>query len=295
MISMERAITKTEDSARQKLHIAPSSPWRMCEWRDIWTYRELLYFLTWRDIIVRYKQSLLGFAWVIIQPIFNMIVFTMIFGKLAHLPAEGKPYALYLFCALLPWQLFSGSLSRVGISLINNADLLTKVYFPRLIIPLSSTLAGLVDFTMSAFVLLALFLWFIVGKGFSFPFSWPVLTLPFFIVFALFTALAVGLWLAGFNARFRDIGQAMPFLIQIWMYLSPVVYSDTQLIPKGKWYLLYSLNPMVSVIHGFRWALLGATPPDLRALCLSILLVVGIFISGMLVFNATQRTFADVI
>jgi lipopolysaccharide transport system permease protein len=255
-------------------------------------YRELVYFLTWRDIKVRYKQAALGVTWAIIQPVVQMIIFTVIFGRLAGLQTDsGVPqnwYPVFSFAALLPWQLFQGALQRAGISLVGNANLLTKIYFPRLIIPFSAVAAGLVDFGFSFLVLIGLMLYYRV------PLTWNLAWLPAFILLALIAALAVGLWLSALNVQYRDVQHMIPFLLQAWMYASPVVYSIDMIPADGPWRLIYGLNPMTGVIQGFRWALLGSSPPD-RLMLISIVMVVVLLISGLFYFRRMERYFADMV
>jgi lipopolysaccharide transport system permease protein len=255
--------------------------------RELWEYRELLYFLTLRDIQVRYRQAALGVAWAVIQPLMSMVIFSVIFGNLARLPSDGIPYPVFSFAALLPWQLFSNALSHAGTSLVGNANLLTKVYFPRLIIPLSAVTAGLVDFGISFIVLLGLMLSYGITP------AWTMLWLPVLVVFALLTALAVGLWLSALNVQYRDVQHMIPFLVQAWMFASPVAYSSG-LIPKGTWRIVYGLNPLAGVIQGFRWALVGGTPPD-ELMIASVGIVIVLLITGLMYFRRMEKTFADVV
>ncbi len=241
---------------------------------------------------MRYKQAALGVAWAIIQPIISMIIFTLIFGRLAGMKTDaGIPqswYPIFSFAALLPWQLFQGALQRSGISLVGNANLLTKIYFPRLIIPFSAVSAGLVDFGAAFLVLLGLMVYYGV------PFNWNMLWLPLLVLLALLAALAVGLWLSALNVQYRDVQHMIPFLLQAWMYASPVVYS-IELIPvNGPWRLIYSLNPMTGVIQGFRWALLGGSPPD-QWMLVSVFMVLALLVSGLFYFRRMERNFADMV
>jgi len=253
----------------------------------LWEYRELLYFLAWRDIKVRYKQSFIGAGWAIIQPVMTMAIFTVIFGNFAKIPSDGLPYAVFAYTALLPWTYFSSALARSGTGLVNNANLITKVYFPRLIIPLASVIAPAVDFLFAFLVLLGLMAWFGIAP------TWGILVLPFFFLLAMTTALAIGLWLSPLNARYRDVGHTIPFLTQFWMFASPVVYP-VSMIPES-WRLLYSLNPMVGVIEGFRWALLGKGNPDFGSMLVSVAVVLVLLAGGIVFFKRMERTLADVI
>lgn len=275
------------------LVVTPSKGWTALNLREVWAYRELLYFLAMRDVSVRYKQAALGVAWAVMQPLFQMVVFTVIFGRLAKLPSDNVPYALFSFVGVLPWQLFAGALTRAGVSLVGNANLITKVYFPRLIIPLSSVGACLVDFAISFVILIGLFIWYHLTTPWRFTLGWPLLTLPLFMLLAILASLAVSLWLSALNVQYRDIGQTIPFLVQIWMYASPVAYS-ANLVPAGKWRIIYGLNPMAGVIQGFRWALLGGHPPD-ALLAASVAVVLLMLISGLYYFKRMERTFADVV
>jgi lipopolysaccharide transport system permease protein len=267
------------------IHIRPTKGWAALNLKDLWLYRELVYFLTWRDIKVRYKQAVLGIAWAILQPLLTMVIFSFIFGNLAKLPSDGIPYPLFSYAAVLPWQLFSSALQRSSISLVGNANLLTKIYFPRLIIPFSAVLASLVDFGIAFLVMIGLMIYYQV---------WPTLMMLWIIplsLLALITALAVSLWLSALNVLYRDVQHMVPFLIQFWMYASPVAYSAT-LIPTGIWRIIYGLNPMAGVIQGFRWALLGAQPPDIL-LAVSIVMVLILLVSGLFYFRRMEKTFAD--
>lgn len=265
----------------------PSKGWASLKLKELWTYRELLYFLTWRDVKVRYKQATLGVAWTVIQPLITMVIFSLIFGQLAKLPSDGIPYPIFSYAALLPWQLFSGTMARASTSLVSNATLLTKVYFPRLIIPLSAVTTGLVDFGISFLVLVGLMLYYGIIP------NWAVLLLPFLVLFAVLTALGVGLWLSAINVQYRDVQYMIPFLIQVWMFASPVVYS-VGLIPKGYWRIIYGLNPMAGVIQGFRWAVLNGNPPD-ELIIVSIIMVGVLLASGLFYFKRMEKTFADVV
>lgn len=257
-------------------------------WKDLWRYRELFYFLSWRDILVRYKQTAIGVAWALIRPLLTMIVFTIVFGNLAKLPSDGVPYPILVFVAMLPWQFFANALAECSNSLITNANLLSKVYFPRLIIPTSAVIVSFVDFLLSGILLLALMAWYNVVP------DWRILTLPFLILIAFAAAMGAGLWLAALNVQYRDFRYIVPFLVQFGLYISPVGFSSS--IVPAQWRLLYSLNPMVSVIDGFRWAVLGGRSQlYLPGFVLSTTLVLLVFVSGIWYFRRMERTFADVI
>ncbi|MEH2455812.1 ABC transporter permease [Nostoc sp.] len=257
-------------------------------WKDIWRYRELFYFLAWRDILVRYKQTAIGIAWALIRPFLTMVVFTIVFGQLAKLPSEGVPYPILVFSAMLPWQFFANSLSECSNSLIGNANLISKVYFPRLIIPTSAVVVSFVDFLISGMILLGLMAWY------NFVPSWRILTLPLFITIAFAASMGAGLWFASLNVKYRDFRYIVPFIVQFGLYISPVGFSSS-VVPE-KWRLLYSLNPIVGVIDGFRWAILGGESKlYLPGFLLSLGLVILLFISGIWYFRKVERTFADVI
>lgn len=266
------------------IDIRPSRGWIPINLKDLWVYRELLYFLTWREIKVRYKQTVLGFAWAIIQPFFMMIVFTLFFGNLAKVPSEGIPYPLFNYAALLPWTLFAEGIARSSNSLVQDANLVRKIYFPRLVMPISGVLSPVVDFAI-AFTIL-------IGMMFYYGYlpTVRILWLPAFLVLALMTALGVGLWLSALNIKYRDIRYTIPFLIQLWLFASPVVYSSS-LLPQ-QFQLIYAINPMAGVIEGFRWALLGTEPPgSLIAVSVSIVLI--ILVCGIFYFRRGEKTFAD--
>jgi len=254
---------------------------------ELWAYRELLYFLVWRDIKVRYKQTLLGAAWAIIQPVLTMVVFTLFFGNLAKVPSDGIPYPLFAFAGLVPWTLFAYSLTESSSSLVTNQNLITKVYFPRLIIPLASVLSGLVDFAISFAVLIVLMLYYGVMPHLA------ALTVPLFVIFAVLAALSIGIWLSALNVEFRDVRYTIPFLTQVWMFITPLAYASS-LVP-SKWRLIYGLNPMAGVVEGFRWALLGKTSAPSVLLAASIPAVILLLVGGSYYFRRMERTFADVV
>lgn len=260
--------------------------WVRLKLRDLWANRELLYFLTWRDVKVRYKQTVIGGAWAIIQPFMMMVVFSIFFGRLAKVPSDGLPYPIFAYCALLPWQLFAHALSESSASLVANKNLITKVYFPRLIIPLAAVAAGLVDFAVAFVVLIGMMAWYGI---------WPtaaVLTLPLYVLLAVAAALSVGLWLSAMSVRYRDVRYTIPFLMQFWLFLTPVAYPSS-LVPEP-WRMLYGLNPMAGVVEGFRWALLGGPAPG-GLLYVSIAAVALLLVSGLVHFRRMESSFADVI
>ena len=279
--------TTINEATSQVTVIRPKKGLFDIEIANLWQHRELLYFLVWREIKVRYKQAFIGFGWAIIRPVFTMVIFTAIFGRFAKIPSDGMPYPLFAFSALLPWTFFSEALNRGGNSLVGDMQLIQKIYFPRLIIPAAITMAPLVDFALSLMVLFVMMIWYGVAPG------WSTLLLPVFIIYAWVQSLALVLWLAPLNVRFRDIRHVLPFLIQIWMYATPIIYPIS-MIPE-RWRQLYSLNPMVGVIQGFRWAKLGKGAPDIYMLGVSGALVFMLLFSGIIYFNQMERDFADVI
>jgi len=254
--------------------------------KDVWAYRELLYFLVWRDIKVRYKQTALGAAWAIIQPVMTMVVFSVFFGRLAKVPSDGIPYPVFAFAALLPWQLFAFSLTESSNSLVGSQNLITKVYFPRLVIPLASVLAGVVDFGIAFLVLLGLLIFYGIKP------TAAVVWLPLFVLLALATALSVGLWFSALNVKYRDVRYTIPFLTQLWMFATPVAYSST-LIPQP-WRAWFGLNPMAGVVEGFRWALLGKSGGPGGLLWVSVAAVLLLLTGGLFYFRRMESTFADI-
>lgn len=257
-------------------------------WIDLWRYRELFLLLTWRDVLVRYKQTVMGIGWAVLRPLLAAVVFTVVFGKLAKLPSDGVPYPLLVAAAILPWQFFASGLSEAGQSLINNAAMISKVYFPRLIIPASAVIVSLVDLFFSSAILVALMGWYGVAP------DWRVLAVPLFVLLAFAAAIGGGLWLAALNVKYRDFRYLVPFVLQLGLYLSPVGFSSS-IVPE-EWRLLYSLNPMAGVIDGMRWALLGgAVPLYWPGLLLAVALSAALLVSGIAFFRRTERSFTDVI
>jgi lipopolysaccharide transport system permease protein len=277
----------TSAVASPTFSIDPPKSWASIGARELWDYRELLYFLTWRDVKVRYKQTALGAAWAIIQPFFMMVVFSLFFGKLAGIPSDGIPYPVFAFCGLLPWQLFAHALTESSNSLVGNQNLITKVYFPRLVVPIAAVLGGLVDFAIAFVILLAMMLYFGIVPG------WQIATLPGFILLAVVTALSVGLWLSALNVQYRDVRYTINFLVQLWLFATPVAYPSS-LIPH-QWRWLYGLNPMAGVVEGFRWALLGKTEAPGALLVVSIAVVILLLIGGLYYFRRMEQEFADVV
>ncbi len=257
-------------------------------WRDLWSYRELFYFLVWRDILVRYKQTLIGVAWAVIKPLAAMLIFTVVFGRIAGLPSGDVPYPILVFVAMLPWQFFASALMDSSNSLVNDASLITKIYFPRLIVPASAVFVGLVDFAIAATILSLMMLWYGVSPG------WEILALPIFVFVTFAVSLGTGIWFGALNVKYRDFRFIVPFVVQLGMFISPVGFSSN-VIP-DQWRLVYSLNPMVGVIDGFRWAVLGEQSALYwPGFLLSLLIVLGLLLSGIRYFRRTERTFADVI
>jgi homopolymeric O-antigen transport system permease protein len=269
------------------LWIRPSRGWVSLRLGELWEYRELLYFLVWRDVKVRYKQTALGAAWAILQPVMTMLVFSLFFGRLAKLPSDGIPYPVFVFAALLPWQLFAYALSESANSLVVSQNLIKKVYFPRLVVPIASVLAGLVDFAISFVVLLGLMAYYGIRP------TAAIAALPLFILLVVASALSVGLWLSALNVQFRDVRYVIPFLTQFWMFATPVAYPSS-LVPE-KWRALFGLNPMAGVVEGFRWALLGKSTSPGPLLWVSIAAVVVLLIGGLMYFRRMESTFADVV
>ena len=270
------------------LRIAPSKGWVPLKLKDLWEYRELLYFLVWRDIKVRYKQTALGATWAIIQPFFTMVVFSIFFGHLAKVPSDGIPYPLFSFAALVPWTFFANGLSQSSNSLVGSGTLITKVYFPRLIIPLAAVFSGIVDFVLAFIVLLGMMVYYGL-----FPATINVLWLPLFLLLALTTSLGVGLWLSALNVEYRDVRYIVPFITQFWMLATPIGYPSSLL--QQPWRTLYGLNPMVGVAEGFRWALLGTSTAPGPIIAVSSAAAVLILVTGAFYFRRMEKTFADIV
>jgi lipopolysaccharide transport system permease protein len=277
--------------ARQEpttVYIKPSKGLAALNLRDLWIYRELVFFMVWRDVKVKYKQTLLGMAWAVIQPVMTMLVFTFVFGSVAKVATDGIPYPIFSFAALLPWGLFEVALNQGSRSLVAHNNMVTKIYFPRLILPIASVFAGMVDFIIAFVILVVLMIYYRMPPAYEL--LW---TLPFFILLAIVTALGVALWLSAINVKYRDVNQALPFLTRFWLFVTPIAYSSE--IISEKWQLLYYLNPMAGVVNGFRWALLGSGKgPDI-ALWISVAISILIFVSGLFYFRSMEKTFADTI
>ncbi len=255
--------------------------------KELLEFHELIYFLTWRDLKVRYKQTALGVIWAVLQPLLTMVVFTIFFGRLAKIPSDGVPYPIFSYTALLPWQLFANGVTNSSNSLVNNSNLITKIYFPRLIMPMSSVAGGLADFFVSFLVLMGMMIYYGITP------TWAILTLPFFILLATATSFSVGLWLSAINVKYRDVRYTVPFLTQIWLFLTPIAYPSS-LVPE-KWRFIYGLNPMAGVVEGFRWALLGKSNQDWHMISASVIIVIVLLIGGLIYFRRMERTFADII
>jgi lipopolysaccharide transport system permease protein len=268
-------------------NIRPPKGWAALDLREIWAYRELLYFLVWRDVKVRYKQTAIGAAWVILQPFMTMVVFSVLFGRLMNVPTGGVPYPVFAYTALLPWTLFAGGVTRSSNSLVYDANLVSKVYFPRVILPFAAVLSSLVDFGFAFLILLGMMAYYGIIPGAA------ILTLPLFLALALITALAAGLWLSASNVKYRDIAYVIPFLLQFWLFLTPVAYPST-IIPE-RWLPLYGLNPIAGVVEGFRWALLGQQNLPWSLMLLSALTILALFITGLFYFRRMEFEFADVV
>lgn len=269
------------------LVIQPTRGWATLNLRDLWRYRELLYFLTWRDVKVRYKQTVIGALWAMLQPFLTMVIFTVIFGRLAGVPSDGVPYPVFSYSALLPWTFFATALTQAGTSLVTNANLISKIYFPRLLVPIAGVLVGVVDFAVAFIVLLGMMLFYGIVPGIA------ALMLPLFVLLGFMTALGISLWLSALNVKYRDIRYTIPFLTQFWLFLTPVAYPSS-MIPE-RWRLLYGLNPMAGVVEGFRWALLGDEHAPGGMILVSAIVVIMLFVGGVFYFRRMEREFADVV
>lgn len=267
--------------------IAPAKGWIGLGLADVWAYRELLYFLTWRDIKVRYKQTALGAAWAVLQPFLTMVVFSLFFGRLAQIPSEGVPYPVFSYAALVPWTFFANGVTLSSQSMVGNSNLITKVYFPRLIVPVAAVVSGLVDFAIAMVVLFGMMAWYGIAP------TWQVVTLPLFLALALISALGVGLWLSAMNVKYRDIRYIVPFLVQFWLFATPIAYPSTLLTEP--WRTLYGLNPMVGVVEGFRWALLDTRTSPGAITFFSAIAAMALLVSGAYYFRRMEKTFADVV
>ena len=271
------------------IYIKPTTGLAALNLRDLWTYRELVYFMVWRDVRVRYKQTMLGAAWAIIQPVLTMLVFTFIFGRVAKLPTDSNiPYPIFSYVALLPWGLFVTALNQASRSLTSNNNMITKIYFPRLVLPLASVLSGLVDFVIAFVILIGMMIYYGIIPSLN-----ALWALPLFLLLAIITALGVALWLAALNVQYRDVNYALPFMTQFWLFLTPVAYSAALI--SEKWQLVYSLNPMAGVVNGFRWALLGTDTGPGPEMAISVAISLLILIGGLFYFRNMEKTFADTI
>lgn len=282
---MESTANVIHESPR--IRLKPSKGWRSVNLKEFWQHRELLYFLSWRDIKVRYKQTALGALWAILQPFLTMVVFSVFFGKLAKMPSDGIPYPIFAFAALVPWTFFSNGLTQSGNSLIQNAGMLKKVYFPRLIVPVSSVLSGTVDFVFAFVVLLGMMLWYGIVPTAN------IVWLPALLLLAFGTALGVGLWLSAMNVQFRDVRYTIPFMTQFWLFATPIAYPSSLL--SDPWRTVYGINPMVGVVEGFRWALLGTDTAPGPVIVVSVVTMLAILIAGLFYFRRMENTFADVV
>ena len=271
----------------QRVRIRPSRGWVALNLKDLWVYRELLYFLTWRDIKVRYKQTLLGASWAIIQPLFTMLLFTLFFGKLAHVPSDGVPYPIFAYAGLLPWTFFSNAVTNSGNSLVGSSNLITKVYFPRMIIPGAAVGAGLVDFAIAFIILIVLMIYYGVAL------TWSIVMLPVLIILLTLLAIGVGMWTSALNVKYRDIRYALPFVIQLWLFASPIIYPASLMPLKWRWVLW--LNPLSGIIEGFRSSLLGTNRFDWTALGLSTVLTLAVLVYSAYTFRRMEKVFADIV
>jgi lipopolysaccharide transport system permease protein len=283
----QRIIAPMETEAMPMIRIQPSKGWVSLKLRELWEYRELLYFLVWRDVKVRYKQTVLGAAWAVIQPFFTMVVFSLFFGRLAKIPSDGIPYPIFSYTALVPWTFFANGMNQATTGLVSHANLIKKVYFPRLSVPIARILAGVVDFVLAFIVLIVMmFLYGIVPTA-------NILWLPLFLLLALMTSLGVGLWLSAMNVQFRDVGYTVPFVTQFWMFATPIAYPSSLL--SEPWRTIYGINPMAGVVEGFRWALLGIGTAPGSIIIVSSLVALALLVSGAYYFRRMEKTFADVV
>lgn len=280
-------MTPTINDPQPTIRIRPSTGWVPINIADLWAYRELVFFLIWRDIKVRYKQTVLGAAWAIIQPFFTMVVFSLFFGKLAGMPSDDLPYPIFAFAALVPWGFFEQGLTQSSTSLVDSANLIKKVYFPRLAIPIAGVVGGVIDFVIAFGVLLLMMVYYQITP------TWNIIWLPFLLLLALVTSLGVGLWLSAMNVQFRDVRYTIPFLTRFWLFMTPIAYSSSLL--SEPWRTLYGLNPMAGVVEGFRWALLGTDTAPGPIILVSALAALFILISGLFYFRRMEKTFADVV
>jgi lipopolysaccharide transport system permease protein len=285
--------TATNSIELNTIVIRPTRGWIALNLRDLWLYRELIYFMTWRDLKVRYKQTLLGVSWAVLNPFLTMVVFSIFFGGLAKVPSDGIPYPIFAFVGLLPWNLFANALLNASRSLYSHQNMVSKVYFPRLVMPLSSVLGGLVDFGIASLVLIGIILYYNLTGQTHIGFTWQMLTLPLFLLMAMATALGIALWLSALYVQYHDVGYILPFLAEFWRILSPVVYSTT-LIP-SRWQMIYALNPMAGVVNGFRWALLSTPTGPGSDLFISTGVALFLLVSGLVYFRRMEKTFADTI
>jgi lipopolysaccharide transport system permease protein len=281
----ENTLTIPSDLPRARRE--PSGGWAWPKFRELWEYRELLVFFAWRDIKVRYKQTILGALWAIIQPFFTMVIFSLFFGRLAHVPSDGVPYPIFSYTALVPWTFFATALAQASNSLVSSANMIKKIYFPRLALPIATVLAGLLDFALAFIVLLGMMFFYRMVPTIN------IIWLPFFLLLALVTSLGVSLWLSAMNVQFRDVRYTIPFLTQVWLFLTPIAYPSSS-IPEP-WRTLYGINPMAGVVEGFRWALLGTDTAPGPMIVVSSVVALVLFLSGALYFRRMEQSFADVL
>ncbi len=284
---MEQRTERFRTSVSQRLRIEPSKGLPNIGIKELFSYRELLYFLVWRDIKVRYKQTILGAAWAIIQPFFTMVVFSLFFGLLAKIPSDNVPYPIFSYAALVPWTFFANGLSQSAESLVGSANLIRKVYFPRLTIPIASVVSGVIDFSLAFIILLLMMVFYGIVPTIN------IIWLPYFIVLAFITALGVGIWLSAFNVQFRDVRYTVPFIIQFWLFATPIAYPSS-ILPEP-WRTLYGINPMVGVVEGFRWALLGTETAPGPIILVSTIVAIAVLVGGTYYFRRMEETFADVV